>query len=63
MTIERLTVTISEAAKLLGIGRSLAYEAAKRGEIPTIRIGDRLLVPLPALRVLLQDHSKETEAA
>jgi len=40
-----LTVTVAEAAKLLGIGRNLAYEGVKRGEIPSIRIGDRILVP------------------
>jgi excisionase family DNA binding protein len=41
---ERLTLTIPEAARALGIGRSLAYEAARTGELPTIRIGRRLLV-------------------
>ena len=46
--------TIEEAARLLGIGRSTAYEAARRGEIPTIRIGRRLLVPKIALESLLQ---------
>jgi len=44
-----LTVTVSEAAKLLGIGRNLAYEAVKRNEIPSIRIGDRILVPRAGL--------------
>jgi len=39
------TYTIEEAARLLGVGRNQAYEAAKRGEIPTIKIGKRLLVP------------------
>ncbi len=46
--------TIEEAARLLGIGRSSAYDAARRGEIPTIRIGRRLLVPKIALERLLQ---------
>jgi excisionase family DNA binding protein len=38
------TQTVEEAAKELGIGRNQAYAAAKRGEIPTIRIGKRILV-------------------
>jgi excisionase family DNA binding protein len=38
------TQTIDEAAKELGIGRNQAYAAAKRGEIPTIGIGKRILV-------------------
>jgi len=46
---ERHVVTVNEAASMLRISRGAAYEAARRGEIPTIRIGRRLLVPLPAL--------------
>jgi len=33
-----------EAAKLLRIGKNAAYEAARRGEIPTFKIGKRILV-------------------
>jgi excisionase family DNA binding protein len=39
------TVSVPEAASLLGIGRSSAYQAARTGEIKTIAIGRRLLVP------------------
>jgi excisionase family DNA binding protein len=46
-------LTVEEAAKLLGISRGLAYEAARRGEIPTIRLGRRLLVPRAKLLTLL----------
>jgi excisionase family DNA binding protein len=45
----RATVSVEEAARLLGLGRSAAYEAARRGELPTRRLGRRLLVPVPAL--------------
>ncbi|MFZ1123623.1 MAG: helix-turn-helix domain-containing protein [Candidatus Baltobacteraceae bacterium] len=55
---ETLTVTTAEAARLLGISRNLAYEAARRGEIPTIRIGRRILVPLAALERLLSDRDR-----
>lgn len=41
----RLTYTVDEAADLLGISRALAYEAVRRGEIPSLRIGRRILVP------------------
>ena len=50
---ERKTYKIEEAGRLLGVGRNQAYEAAKRGEIPTIKIGKRLLVPRAALDRLL----------
>jgi excisionase family DNA binding protein len=42
---ERLTLTIEETAELLGVGRSTCYDAARRGEIPTLKLGRRLLVP------------------
>lgn len=50
---ERRVVTLGEAALILRISRGSAYEAAKRKEIPTIRIGRRLLVPLAALERML----------
>lgn len=61
------TMTIEEAARALGVGRSSAYEAARRGELPTIRIGHRVLVPRAALAQLLGeapiDRAKETVGA
>lgn len=39
--------------KALRLGRSGTYEAARRGEIPTIRFGRRVVVPTAALRRLL----------
>jgi excisionase family DNA binding protein len=53
MTAERLTYTVEEAAKLLGLSRNTAYELAKIGELPTIRMGRRLLVPRAALHRML----------
>ncbi len=54
-------LTIPEAAKFLRIGRSAAYELARRFEatggaegLPCVRIGDRLLrVPVDALREMV----------
>lgn len=43
------TITIEQAAQVLGLGRTAAYDAARRGELPTRRLGRRLLVPVPAL--------------
>jgi excisionase family DNA binding protein len=53
-TNARATMTITEAARLLGIGRASAYEAARRGEIPTIRLGRRWLVSRSALDRLIE---------
>jgi len=49
----RKTCTIAEAGEMLGIGRAASYEAARRGEIPTLKIGRRIVVPLAALERLL----------
>ena len=46
---ERLTLTVEEAARSLGVSRAHAYELAARGEIPTLRLGRRILVPREAL--------------
>ncbi len=51
---QKQTGTIGEAAKVLGIGRNAAYQAARRGEIPTIKIGKRILVLWVALERKLQ---------
>ena len=39
-----VTMTIKQAAAFLGLSLSATYEAAARGEIPTVRIGRRVLV-------------------
>ena len=53
---ERLTLTIAEAAAMLGISRNLAYELARRGELPgTIKLGQkRIVVSRIAIERLLQ---------
>jgi excisionase family DNA binding protein len=54
MSDERLTISVEDAARLLGISRGLAYEAARRGELPVIRLGRRLLVPRSQLLQLVE---------
>jgi len=64
MEKEKLTFSVDETAKILGIGRNLAYEAVARGEIPVIRVGKRLLVPKAALEKLLNGRlSKSNDEA
>jgi excisionase family DNA binding protein len=45
----RATYTVEEAARVLGIGRSLAYALVRTGQLPALRIGRRLVVPRAAL--------------
>ncbi len=49
----RLVYTVAEAAELLGIGRSTAYELVARGELATTRLGSRAVVSRPTLTALL----------
>ena len=60
---ERLTYTLTEAARRLGISRALAYEAANRGELPVCRIGRWVLVPRAALLRLLEDSPPDSRSA
>ncbi len=57
----RRTYTVEESAALLGIGRQAAYEAARRGELPVIKLGRRLLVPASALDRLLAGELSPNE--
>jgi excisionase family DNA binding protein len=55
---ERMTISVEEAALQLGIGRNLAYELARRGELPgAIRLGRRILVSKKALESFLAGQS------
>jgi len=49
-----LVLTVEEAARVLRIGRSSAYEAARTGELPTVRIGRILRVPRSAIEEMLR---------
>lgn len=49
-----LTLSVPEAGKRLGIGRSAAYQAAATGELPVLRIGGLLRVPKIALDRMLE---------
>ena len=61
MNAQPHTLTIPEAGKTyFGLSRNSAYAAAKRGDIPTIRIGKLLRVPIRALEQKLDASMKET---
>lgn len=50
---ERPTLTVEETAEILGVSRGAAYKAAQSGEIPTLRIGRRILIPTAKLLDML----------
>lgn len=55
MTLQDLppTITVEQAGEVLGISRRSAYRAASAGELPTFKVGRRLLVPTARLLDLL----------
>ena len=53
----RLTYTVPEVAELLGISRSTAYECIRRGEIPALVLGRRVLVARTTLAAMLDQAS------
>ena len=56
---DRLVLEVPEAGAKLGLGRNASYAAAKRGDIPTIKIGRLLRVPLRALEEMLNTPSRQ----
>jgi excisionase family DNA binding protein len=60
---EPKTITVPEAGKIyFGAGKTTSYEAAKRGQIPTIRIGRRLRVPVAAMERMMLEAGKDQAA-
>ena len=62
-TTRRATYTVAEAAAILGISRTTAYECIQRGEIPSRRFGRRLVVPRHELERLLADYTTSVSDA
>ena len=59
MDAQPKTLTVPQAGKLyFDLGRNASYEAARRGEIPTIKIGRLLRVPVAAMERKLEDVEK-----
>ena len=53
--VQRLTITVEQAGKILGISRATAYALARQGRLGAIRISDkRFVVPMAKLAALLE---------
>ena len=57
----RLTMTVEEAAEIIGISRTSAYLCAARGELPTRRFGRRVVVLVAPFFAMLGDESGEAD--
>lgn len=59
----RLVLTVTEVAAALGISRAHAYELVARGELPSLRLGRRIVVPHLELDRLLNGDAESSRAA
>lgn len=62
MNSARLTMTVEEAAELLGISRAFAYKLVKSEALPHVRLGRRVVVPRTALERLLELEPRDASA-
>lgn len=60
---EQPTVRVEDAARILGISRNSAYEGVRVGEIPSIRVGRRVMVPTASLLKMVGQAAVATGAA
>ena len=51
--MERLIVSVNEAAELLGVSDDLIYELTERGDLPCLRLGRRKVIPRRAIDLLI----------
>jgi hypothetical protein len=56
-------LSVEHGGQLFGLGRSAAYEAAQRGELPVLRFGRRMVVPTARLLAMLGLDPERDEGA
>ncbi|MBV8161056.1 MAG: helix-turn-helix domain-containing protein [Acidimicrobiia bacterium] len=52
--IQRLALSVTEAAKALGVSHDLVYELVARAELPVIELGRRKVIPVVAIERLIE---------
>ena len=60
---ERLVMSAVEVAAALGISRAHVYELIARHELPSLRLGRRIVVPRRALERLVEGTADDGQAA
>lgn len=59
--INKAVYSVTEAAKVLGISRTLAYDLANSGELPVLRLGKRMVIPKASLERILENVVRSYE--
>ena len=63
MEQERVTLSIDEAAEMLGISRAHAYDLVRRGVLPRLRLGRRVVIPVKALEEFIDAATDRSSPA
>lgn len=58
---DKLTLTVEEAGKMLGISRATAYQLANQGKLPVIRLGRRLLISKAGLERMVNEAGAKSQ--
>lgn len=61
--LTKATVNVEELARLMGIGKRQAYEAVERGDIPSIRLGRRIVISTRVIKGILESGTVPSRAA
>ena len=54
--LEKLLLRPTEVAEALGLGRTMIYELLATGELPSVRFGRSIRVPVRALEAWVKEH-------
>lgn len=55
----QLAVSVKQAAKLIGVGKNTMYAAVAAGDVPHVKVGRRILIPVSRLEQWLEEHTQE----
>ncbi|HSH58717.1 MAG TPA: helix-turn-helix domain-containing protein [Acidimicrobiales bacterium] len=58
LSTDRLTLTVEEAANILGISRAFAYQLVAKKELPAVRLGRRIVVPRKAVEAMVEQSAE-----
>lgn len=56
-TVDKVALSLTECAVMLGVGRSKMHELARSDRFPVVRVGRRVLVPIDALKAWLNEQA------
>ena len=56
--MEKLAVSVTEAARLISVGKSTCYALIEQGRLPAVHIGKRVIIPVAELERWIIEHTQ-----